>query len=56
MSPFFECELTAIPTSLFKHCCLRKTDQAQLAKCLKISVELLYMKYMFLMEVLLSIK
>jgi len=39
MASFFEYELTAIPTSLFKDYCLRKTDKAQLAKSLKNSVE-----------------
>ncbi len=40
MAPFFEHELTMIPTSLFKDYCLRKTDKAQLAKSLKNGVEL----------------
>ena len=35
MSPFFDYELTTIPTSLFKDNGLRKTDKAQLAKGLK---------------------
>ncbi len=40
MAPFFEHELTTIPTPLFKNYCLRKTDKAQRAKSLKNGVEL----------------
>ena len=39
MVPFFNYELTTIPTSLFKDNSLRKTDKAQLARGLKNGVE-----------------
>ena len=40
MAPFFDYELTTIPTYLFnKDNGLRKTDKAQLARALKKSVE-----------------
>ncbi len=39
MVPFFNHELTIIPTSLFKDNGLRKTDNAQLARGLKNGVE-----------------
>jgi len=39
MAPFFNYELTTIPTSLFKDNYLRKTDKAQLSNALKKSVE-----------------
>ena len=39
MVPFFNYELTTIPTSLFKDNGLRKTDKAQLARGLKNGVE-----------------
>ena len=38
-APFFDYELTTIPTSPFKDNGLWKTDKAQLAKGLKIAVE-----------------
>ena len=34
MTLYFNYELTAIPTSLFKDCAMRKTTKAQLAKTL----------------------
>ena len=40
MAPFFNYELTSIPTSLFKNNSLRKTDKAQLARSLKSGTEL----------------
>lgn len=39
MAPYFEYELTTIPTSLFKDNGLRKTDKAQLGRFLKRDVE-----------------
>ena len=39
MTPYFHYELTAIPTSLFKDCAMRKTAKAQLAKFLTNNVQ-----------------
>ncbi len=39
MGPFFDYELTTIPTSLFKDNAMRKTEKAQLAKALKKAVQ-----------------
>ena len=39
MNPYFDYELTAIPTSLFKDYAMRKTAKAQLAKALMSNVQ-----------------
>ncbi len=39
MGPFFNYELTTIPTSLFKDNAMRKTEKAQLSKVLKQGVQ-----------------
>ena len=39
MLPFFEYELTSIPTSLFKDCYMRKSQKSQLAKALQEGVQ-----------------
>lgn len=39
MAPFFEYELTTIPTSLFKDNAMRKTDKSRLAQAFKQAVQ-----------------
>ena len=39
ITPYFAYELTAFPTSLFKHYAMRKTAKAQLAKVLMSNVQ-----------------
>ena len=39
MVPFFDYELTTIPTALFKDNAMRKTEKAQLARAIKLAVQ-----------------
>ena len=39
MAPFWEYELTTIPTSLFKDKAMRKTDKSRLAQAFKQTVQ-----------------
>ena len=39
VQPFFDYELTAIPTSLFKDCFMRKPVKSQLAQFLTLNVQ-----------------
>ena len=47
MTPYFDYELTAIPTSLFKDHAMRKTAKAQLAKALMSNLNVIHKYIMF---------